>query len=783
MLGRLRLVRTRSLRGPESATSPLVLMDAWRWRELGWDHGLQGTRVYHIEESVEGTLWVGTDAGLFWYDGFRFHLASGLPLVELISLAPLQGEKMAAFGPSGLAIGDRHGWSSRPTPLDSHEVVKGMCTTSAGEIVLRVRDTQQKSKGVIVGPLDDLARVELPGHLANRPFPSVDTFRGLNGTLVLQKSLVHASGLHGTLVLPENWIVSAALSDPGAGGCLVAVRRPFDVGGLWEVDSARRRRVMGTRHREISGIVVGFGGEALVMLAGRQVLVREPGGRWSAPFTAPRPLHAARCMRFLRSGDLVVGGRDGISLLRRTCVAWSEQVAEHPEKTSRFIRAMHEDRDGNLWLCSELGLECHRSDGTHEVFNRLAGRRMHGASAIAEDGQGRIWIGDDSGSLNGLIILDAGRVEHRSGPDVPRSVRRLRADREGHMWVLGRRATGPLGGVWIDDGDGLQPVSLPASLKVGPRHRDVAFTTDGAVWYASPRGLSRYLDGRWRMTPSPRRGSNHAISVIDDGGTGVWFAHGNSGGGLWHANADGELREALTHLGTSAPRVHDLDLDSEGRLWVAAQDELMVVIAGVLCSACDRSLPLTCVRAQGPNVVVGTRGLGAHRFDLAATNRWGMELDTQLSVVGGTAAAVSWNPIAEWNHRPSAKILTRYRLDTGPWSPWSTDRLAKFSALEEGERQVTIEVLPRSGAGPATLGRVPFDIHGPVGGPRVLLACSAPHGGGPRSVLLVDHSLDPRSPGTSGRDPALSAIRRTRARRILADGLENLRIPLLQPGL
>ena len=69
---------------------------------------------------------------------------------------------------------------------------------------------------------------------------------------------------------------------------------------------------------------------------------------------------------------------------------------------SRKVAAMCEDKQGYLWIGSQVGLQ--RFDGKH-FKNYLADVRDTAAlqtdriSALFEDSRGRLWVGTDHGSL------------------------------------------------------------------------------------------------------------------------------------------------------------------------------------------------------------------------------------------------------------------------------------------------------------------------------------------------------------------------------------------------
>src|SRR5260221_7540758 len=60
------------------------------FRSYGSEQGLENLSVMAIVQDLEGYLWVGTEDGVFRYDGDRFHrygTEGGLPANQITSLA------------------------------------------------------------------------------------------------------------------------------------------------------------------------------------------------------------------------------------------------------------------------------------------------------------------------------------------------------------------------------------------------------------------------------------------------------------------------------------------------------------------------------------------------------------------------------------------------------------------------------------------------------------------------------------------------------------------------
>jgi ligand-binding sensor domain-containing protein/signal transduction histidine kinase len=96
------------------------------------------------------------------------------------------------------------------------------------------------------------------------------------------------------------------------------------------------------------------------------------------------------------------------------------------------IRALHEDRQGNLWIGSSHGLSCLTKAGftNYSVKNNLSGNVIH---AICEDHNGRLWFGTDGG----LSQWDNGHFTNLTAANglSDSTVTALYEDKANNLWI------------------------------------------------------------------------------------------------------------------------------------------------------------------------------------------------------------------------------------------------------------------------------------------------------------------------------------------------------------
>ena len=196
------------------------------------------------------------------------------------------------------------------------------------------------------------------------------------------------------------------------------------------------------------------------------------------------------------------------------------RVYRATEPEADLVRALHEDRDGRLWIGTRAGLAFLRN-GQIEVVAPQVGNLV----PILQDREGRLWVG----GAEGLFV-----AEPKTGikPDVrqvkaglPRQVRALHEDRRGRLWV------GSRDGLSRRDGERWRRFSQEDG--VGGGHV-VAFheEEDGTLWLGTfGSGLLRYQNGRFfRFGLAHGLPDLNAIGILEDDRGHLWI---NSYAGIY----------------------------------------------------------------------------------------------------------------------------------------------------------------------------------------------------------------------------------------------------------
>jgi signal transduction histidine kinase/ligand-binding sensor domain-containing protein len=219
-----------------------------------------------------------------------------------------------------------------------------------------------------------------------------------------------------------------------------------------------------------------------------------------------------------------------------------------------FVRAVYQDRKGQIWIGTDNGLFRFLGDRIERVDNSN-GVPPIAVHAIHEDHMGRLWAG-------GSKLLCLSGTTHReyrlAGEGSQNRVKSITQTRDGTMWV------GTIGGLYS------MVTGSDSFLRVKETSGTVRFlqeTSDGTLWIGTiGHGIYKYWKHKFsQMTAPGSLPSNTALNLFED-------IEGN----IWVGTQEGMLRLSKTPIQTvTLPDAGDYDAetvygDHNGDLWIAA---------------------------------------------------------------------------------------------------------------------------------------------------------------------------------------------------------------------
>ncbi|MBV8212446.1 MAG: hypothetical protein JOZ08_04380 [Verrucomicrobia bacterium] len=271
------------------------------------------------------------------------------------------------------------------------------------------------------------------------------------------------------------------------------------------------------------------------------------------------------CMVTGSHGMIWAGGVSGLWRINPE----TEQVSELPpapenDRPLQDVVSICEDREGNIWAATNLGLE-RLSDVKFMTYTVRDGLPNDTINAVASGAPGRIWIG----TMNGLASVTNERIESiplalNRESTAPSDVTSLYEDPQGVLWFGLRDTT-----LHCLNGNHDQQIATLSNLNhAGPNWATGMYRADnGDLWVATAgAGLQQFRDGKIVKTYTQEDGLHDRVlySLAVDRDERLWIG-GRTGVDSLQRTA---IRSSQGDNGPASPRMaFALYADSDGTLW------------------------------------------------------------------------------------------------------------------------------------------------------------------------------------------------------------------------
>jgi PAS domain S-box-containing protein len=549
-LATVAILAVASLIGPPPALALRPEEDLRRYAHTAWrvrDGALRDS-VAAIAQTPDGYLWLGTQFGLIRFDGVR-HVLWQPPDGQV--LPSMNVRRLFVDSGGRLWIGTQLGLASwKDGRLTLHPEVRGQ----VGGII------EDRTGTVWVG-----TRYPPPGRLCAIRRDGVRCFGGAKEFGARASSVYEDRA--GTL-----WVGSAS--------------------GVWRWAPGQPTHVAFADFESSRGLAEADDGAFLVaerkavrqLVAGK--VVDYPPIRRVGTF---QPSHLVRD----RHGGLWIGTFDrGLIHLRQ---GRAEVFSQADGLSGNYIRDVFEDREGNIWVATDNGLDRFRHTAVTTVSVK------HGLShttpwSVLAASDGSVWVG----TLDGLNRLEGEQITiyrqqpsrsrpaaangagGTSGPAGPRGtlnavveivddelpdnlIQSLFEDARKRIWVSTRR-----GVAFFENGRFHRLPGVPGGVHA------MTGTADGSLWISEDDGLFHVVGGRVAAHTSWAALGRDVPAmpiVTDPVRGGVWLAF-RDGSGLAYFDAGRITGTFGAAQGLGRGIVGDLHLDSGGVLWAATEGGL-----------------------------------------------------------------------------------------------------------------------------------------------------------------------------------------------------------------
>jgi signal transduction histidine kinase/ligand-binding sensor domain-containing protein len=277
------------------------------------------------------------------------------------------------------------------------------------------------------------------------------------------------------------------------------------------------------------------------------------GARPSYPATAAERLRRQRWPSWTIRSEGRTWVLDGGVLHVRENDGWRTIPTPVPAVALPNVHRLFEDAEGTIWIGSDTGLVQGVPTPVRGILPEAFPGLQPNISTLTEDSSGRVWVG----TAGGPFVIDRGTPEDPSLlPWWPK------------VWIITIEAE-PDGSLLAGSNSGLYRIWPDrGSEKIAdvPPVSDVLRDRRGTLWVGTVRGLYRQTPGGWsRITGLPAE-DVRALLVSRDGALWVGIY-----GGL--ARVDGDRVQAWTTAdGLSGDRIRALHEDADGALWLGTYD-------------------------------------------------------------------------------------------------------------------------------------------------------------------------------------------------------------------
>jgi signal transduction histidine kinase/ligand-binding sensor domain-containing protein len=489
-----------------------------------------GGAVNAIAQTNDGYLWIGTDKGLFRFDGFNFVRVS-LPTTAGASDVPILGLLTGASGTLWVRV---QGSDVLRQKDGKFETVAYGARAIDSQVTAISKDrngavlVSDVVKGTFRFEAEDSDRVAMPRMLpGSSPVISMaETSEGKIWLGTLGAGLFLLGDSHAVAVnaaFPERKI-----------NCLLSI--------------STEDLLVGTDNGLYHWSDQGYRREAL-----------------------PPSLGVLQILSLVRDRDsnIWVGTDRGLVRINAKGTSFLE---EKELRGSGAINVSFEDREGNLWVGGSRGLGRIR-DTAFLTFSSATDPRFEEIGPTYGDGEDRTWFAPGQG---GLYAIKDGHVQQGlivvPGNDVVYSI----GGRGNEIWI-GRQRGGLTHLAWrngtetgqtFTEADGLAQNSVYAVVE----------SRDGSVWAGTlSAGVSRFHDGRFSTyTAASGLAANTVASILEARDGVMWFATANGLSSL----SNNQWKTYGTRDGLPSANVNCLFEDSAGVLWSGTSAGLAVLVSG-----------------------------------------------------------------------------------------------------------------------------------------------------------------------------------------------------------
>jgi signal transduction histidine kinase len=367
------------------------------------------------------------------------------------------------------------------------------------------------------------------------------------------------------------------------------------------------------------------------------------------------------------------------------------------------VFASHEDGQGRLWFLASDALLCFDQGKWSEIpVPKIEPfERRTSSQSICSFPDGRVvFVTNDSWLFVANAAADPDKVLQVTHP-AGRTIMAVESRKEGGVWVATANESSWRTTIEIFDGDHFEEVlGEEENLPLGTRFFRLLESSSGDLWMAGAEAAGLYRNGeycRFEISDGVQPEPFMCLLEMDDGR--IWM------GGREKTLADiVEFDgEKWRNVAGGISYVKDIVRRRDGTVWVASTSGVYRHVEGtwVLNRQKDGLYPdvYTLLEDRQGRFWAGTsRGIFLYHpeVDPDPPKTTIREEDNLRETPPGGEVRIVYSGIDRWNYTEAERLLYSHRIDGGPWSEFSREKIATFSGLSSGEHTFEVRAVDRN---------------------------------------------------------------------------------------
>ena len=395
----------------------------------------------------------------------------------------------------------------------------------------------------------------------------------------------------------------------------------------------------------------------------------------------------ARRVQIPSLGHRMIASSDGAVWIGGYNQALVRVALDESEFTSLKRRLLHllSEKSGATWYWDSTEHQVVRRQGNETKAFSIDDGVLSQPSALCKTPRGLVLIGGHQG-VAATSTFDGERWTRVTFPEISASfsLKSFSVTKDGQVWIASRgpRTEDQVGGLicgfgdqWTHHAPPQAPVNAPFVIEL----------LDGRMWFGGKAGVISFDGNQWSKVNAPLLADTSVTSAAIDSKGVVWLATRTRGVLRYR---DGRFKSFTVADGLPTNGVTKVYVGEDDQLLVGTMDGPYRFDGGRFfrfnVGQKDILYP---IRSDGAG---GVWINGRVRIGRDTNAPVGEFVTRHAKIKAGGEAFLSWRGVDKWNRTPQDRLHWSWRVDGGPWSPYTRRSDIVIRGLAPGEHRVQL---------------------------------------------------------------------------------------------